>query len=125
MVHIQISRHAYIYTKLLHAFNPSTGEAEAGRTEFEASLVYRASSMTVVRVTQKNPVSNNKSRFISLHPHRRPQAEVSQASLKLGGFLALKKGSMAVSCSSIVGPLTGERAPEPLAGEWPTEELAS
>lgn len=57
MVHIQISRHAYIYTKLLHAFNPSTGEAEAGRTEFEASLVYRASSMTVVRVTQKNPVS--------------------------------------------------------------------
>ena len=38
-----------------HAFNPSTWEAEAGgspSSEFEASLVYRASSRTA-RATQK------------------------------------------------------------------------
>ena len=29
-----------------HTFNPSTWEAEAGRSEFEASLVYRVSSRT-------------------------------------------------------------------------------
>ena len=29
-----------------HAFDPSTQEAEAGRFEFEASLVYRVSSRT-------------------------------------------------------------------------------
>ena len=37
---------------LTHTFNPSTREPEAGRTpEFEASLVYRASSRTA-RATQ-------------------------------------------------------------------------
>ena len=36
------------------AFNSSTGEAKA--SEFEASLVYRASS----RTTKRNPVSKNK-----------------------------------------------------------------
>ena len=39
-----------------HAFNPSTWEAEAGGSEFEASLVYRVSSRTA-RVIQRNPVS--------------------------------------------------------------------
>jgi hypothetical protein len=43
-----------------HAFNPSTWEAEAGAfLEFEASLVYRVSSRTVVAI-QRNPVSKNK-----------------------------------------------------------------
>jgi hypothetical protein len=38
-----------------HPFNPSTQEAEAGRSQFEASLGYRASSSTV-KATQRNPV---------------------------------------------------------------------
>jgi hypothetical protein len=42
-----------------HAFNLSTQEAEAGRFEFEASLVYRVSSRTA-RATQRNPVSKSK-----------------------------------------------------------------
>jgi hypothetical protein len=42
-----------------HAFNPSTQEAEAGRSlEFEASLVYRVSSRTA-KATHRNPVSKN------------------------------------------------------------------
>jgi hypothetical protein len=49
---------------VVHAFNPSTWEAEAGRSlslsfawssEFEASLVYKVSSRTA-RATQRNPV---------------------------------------------------------------------
>jgi hypothetical protein len=41
---------------MVHAFNPSTWEAEAGRfLEFEASLVYRVSFRTA-RATQRNPV---------------------------------------------------------------------
>jgi hypothetical protein len=45
---------------VVHAFNPSTQEAEAGGfLEFEASLVYRVSSRTA-RATQKNPFSENK-----------------------------------------------------------------
>jgi hypothetical protein len=42
------------------AFNPSTREAEAGRSlEFKASLVYRVSFRTA-KATQRNPVSKNK-----------------------------------------------------------------
>ena len=45
---------------VVHAFNPSTWEAEAGRlSEFQASLVYKVSSRTV-RAIQRNPVSKNK-----------------------------------------------------------------
>ena len=42
---------------VVHAFNPSTRELEAGRriSEFEASLVYKVSSRTA-RATQRNPV---------------------------------------------------------------------
>jgi hypothetical protein len=44
---------------LVHTFNPSTWEAEAGGSlEFEASLVYRASSRTA-RATQRNPILEN------------------------------------------------------------------
>jgi hypothetical protein len=39
--------------KMVHTFVPST--QEAGRSEFEASLVYRVSSRTA-RATQRNPV---------------------------------------------------------------------
>jgi hypothetical protein len=43
---------------VVHAFNPSTREAEAGRSlEFKASLIYRVSSRTA-RATQRNPVSD-------------------------------------------------------------------
>jgi hypothetical protein len=38
-----------------HAINPGTWEAEAGRSEFEASLVYKVSARTA-RATQRNPV---------------------------------------------------------------------
>jgi hypothetical protein len=45
---------------VVHAFNPSTWEAEAGRwiSKFKASLIYRVSSRTA-RATQRNPVSKN------------------------------------------------------------------
>jgi hypothetical protein len=39
-----------------HTFNPSICESEAGRLEFEASLVYRVSASTA-RAIQRNPVS--------------------------------------------------------------------
>jgi hypothetical protein len=43
---------------MVHTFNPSTWESEAGKFEFKARLVYRVSSRTA-RATQKNPVSKN------------------------------------------------------------------
>jgi hypothetical protein len=44
---------------VVHAFNPSTWEAKAGRiSEFKASLVYKVSSRTA-RDIQRNPVSKN------------------------------------------------------------------
>jgi hypothetical protein len=39
-----------------HAFNPSTREAEAGISEFKASLVYRVSSRTA-RATHRETLS--------------------------------------------------------------------
>jgi hypothetical protein len=42
---------------VVHTFNPSTREAEAG--ELETSLIYKVSSRTA-RATQKNPVSKKK-----------------------------------------------------------------
>jgi hypothetical protein len=48
---------------VVHAFNPSTQEAEVGGgiSEFEASLVYRVTSrICVARATQRNSVSKNK-----------------------------------------------------------------
>jgi hypothetical protein len=36
-----------------HAFDPSTWEAEAGRFEFKASLVYKVSSRTARAITEK------------------------------------------------------------------------
>ena len=50
-----------------HAFNPSTWEAEADRSEFKAILVYRVSSRTV-RATLRNPVSKS-SKFQGLKTH--------------------------------------------------------
>jgi hypothetical protein len=47
---------------VVHAFHPSTWEAEAGGfliSEFEASLVHKMSSRTA-RVIQRNPVLKNK-----------------------------------------------------------------
>ena len=45
-----------------HAYNPSTGEAEAGGfLSFEASLVYKVSSR-IARAKQRNPVSKNQNR---------------------------------------------------------------
>jgi hypothetical protein len=46
---------------VVHAFNPSTQEAEAGLSEFKASLVYKVSSRTT-RATQRNPVLKNKTK---------------------------------------------------------------
>jgi hypothetical protein len=45
---------------VVHAFNPSTWEAEAGGfLEFKASLVYKVSSRTA-RAIQRNTVSKTK-----------------------------------------------------------------
>ena len=45
---------------VVHAFNPSTWEAEAGEfLSSEASLVYKVSSRTA-RAIKRNPVSKNK-----------------------------------------------------------------
>jgi hypothetical protein len=45
---------------LFASFNPSTLEAETGKSlEFEDSLVYRVRSM-IARATQRNPVSKNR-----------------------------------------------------------------
>ena len=38
---------------VVHAFNPSIIEEEAGRSKFKATLVYRSSSRTV-RATKRN-----------------------------------------------------------------------
>ena len=59
---------------VVHAFNPSTWEAEAGRSEFKASLVYRISFRTA-RVTQRNCVLKNKSvlSFYYVGPGKRTQ----------------------------------------------------
>ena len=44
--------------EMAHVLNPSILEAEAGDLcEFEASLVYKASSRTAKTVLQRNPVS--------------------------------------------------------------------
>ena len=46
---------------VVHAFNPSTWEAEASGFEFEASLVYRVSSRTA-RATQRNCLEKKRER---------------------------------------------------------------
>jgi hypothetical protein len=45
--------------KVENAFNPSTWEAEAGRSEFETNLVYKV-SFRPARATQRDPVSKRK-----------------------------------------------------------------
>jgi hypothetical protein len=42
-----------------HTFNPSTGEAEAGGSEFDASLGYYRVSSRTDRTTQRNFVLKN------------------------------------------------------------------
>jgi hypothetical protein len=52
---------------VIHTFNPSTGRGgdgdngttDAGRSEFKASLVYKAGSRTA-KALQRNPVLKNK-----------------------------------------------------------------
>ena len=45
---------------MAHAFNSSTREAEGGIfLEFKASLVFKLSSRTGSKATQRNPVSKN------------------------------------------------------------------
>lgn len=43
---------------VVHTLNRSTQEAEAGRSEFESSLIYRVNFWTA-RATQRNPVSKD------------------------------------------------------------------
>ena len=57
-----------VVVTVIHAFNFSTREAEAGRTlEFDASLVYKASR--TARTTQRNPVLKNKQSFRYYYHH--------------------------------------------------------
>ena len=46
---------------VVHTFDPRTQEAEAGGSEFEASLVYTVSSKTA-KATQRNPVLKKKNK---------------------------------------------------------------
>jgi hypothetical protein len=49
----------------VHTFNPSSWEAEAGRSEFKTSLVYRVSSRTDRQSYTLNPVSKtNKAKHL-------------------------------------------------------------
>jgi hypothetical protein len=51
----------------VHAFNPSTPEADIGKSlKFKVSLIYRASSRTA-RATQGNPVSKKKKKKKARH----------------------------------------------------------
>ena len=45
----------YSKAVVVHAFSPSTGEVEAHGSEFEANLLYRASSSTA-KATQRNHI---------------------------------------------------------------------
>ena len=53
---------------MAQAFNPSTQEAEAGGSEFEASLVSMVNSRTA-RATQRNPVLKEKERNQATFKH--------------------------------------------------------
>ena len=44
---------------VVHAFHASIQEAEAGRSQLEASLVYKVNSRIVGAVTQRIPVLKN------------------------------------------------------------------
>ena len=60
---------------VVHAFNPSTWEAEAGRlSEFQASLVYKVSSRTV-RAIQRNPVSKKQNKTKQTNKQKRQLQE--------------------------------------------------
>jgi hypothetical protein len=68
-------------------FNPSTGEAEAGRiSEFEASLVYKVSSRTA-RAIQRNPVSKNqktKNQKPTNQPTNQPNKQTNKQTKRMG-----------------------------------------
>jgi hypothetical protein len=74
---------------VVHAFNPSTWEAKAGRCEFQDSLAYRMSSRTAM-ATQRNSASKKKKKkkkqvfrnkhihtytYIHTHTHTQRQRE--------------------------------------------------
>jgi hypothetical protein len=49
---------------VLYTFNPSTQEAEAGRSEFEARLVYRVNYIyRTAKATKRNLISNKQTNF--------------------------------------------------------------
>jgi hypothetical protein len=64
-----------------HTFNPRTQEAEAGGSQFKASLVYRVGSRTA-RATQRNPVWKNQNK-------RREEREMIVRTERGAGFSAL------------------------------------
>ena len=65
---------------MAHTFSPSTWEAKAGEDhEFEASLVYRASSRTA-RATQKNPVSKNQNKQTNKQTNKKTKQEEKKKS---------------------------------------------
>ena len=69
-----------------HSFNPSTWEAEAGRSlefyEFEGSLVYR-SSFRIAMAMQRNPVSEKKNKT-KLNQQQQQQQQQKSISIFLG-----------------------------------------
>ena len=101
---------------VVHAFNPSTWEAEGGGFEFKASLVYRVSSRTAT-AAQKSPVSKKKKKQKKTinPPPKQTNKQTNKQKKKCNlGFLGLIKltekhvlstlRDMAAGCSS--APLT-------------------
>ena len=76
-----------------HAFNPSTGEAEA---EFKASLVYRATSRTGSKATQRN--------VSKLPPPRKP----SQQKVKTGSVSLTVPVSICLNSGIFIFPVSSE-----------------
>ena len=58
LVCITCERSMFGTSMVVHAFNPKTQEADPGLYEFEASLIYIASSRTA-KATYEVPVSKN------------------------------------------------------------------
>jgi hypothetical protein len=69
----------YCQAVVVHAFNPSTWEAEAGGfLSFKASLVYRVSSR-IARATQRNPVSKNQTKPNQTKPTNKQKSSVPKS----------------------------------------------
>jgi hypothetical protein len=93
---------------MIYAFKPSTQEAEAGESlEFQASLVYKASSKTAGAVTQRNLFSRKQTKKERERVHVHPDEATSLAWGCLEpGFTSLKVSTEA-TCSHFIPRIIG------------------